>query len=104
MAKEFSIECPCGKEVEFNTVDINGLDDHVADQCFNASEETKSEFVGMVDPSDLPIQPRMIHDLSQAIAVGNMIEARILCDRIAEELGLEHQHACEVGRFAKVMV
>jgi hypothetical protein len=104
MAKEYFIECECGKEVEFNTDDIDGLDDYIAAECKGAAADAESQFDGMVDPTDLPIQPRMIHDLSQAIASGDLSEARILLDRIAYELGNEHSDACQIGRFAKVPV
>lgn len=103
MAKEFYVECECGKEVEFNTCDIEGLDAYIEKECDGAAAEAEAQFDGMVDPSDLPIQPRTIHDLSQAIATGNLSEARILLDRIAYDLGSEHQNACEIGRFAKVL-
>jgi hypothetical protein len=102
MAKEFYIQCECGKEVDFGTADIDGLDDFIADECRAAANEAEAQFDGMVDPFDLPVQPRMVHDLSQALATGNTSEARILLDRIAEELGIEYQNACELGRFAKV--
>jgi hypothetical protein len=103
MAKEFYIDCECGKEVEFDTGDIDGLDEYIQKECDGAASEAEAAFDGMVDPSDLPIQPRTIHDLSQAIASSNLAEARILIDRIAYDLGSEHQNACEIGRFAKVM-
>jgi hypothetical protein len=105
MTKEFFIECPkCEAEIEFDTFDIDGLDDHITAVSDEAAKEAERQFDGMVDPDDLPVRPRMIHDLSQAVAAGNMGEARILLDRIAYELGHEHQEACEVGRFAKVPV
>jgi hypothetical protein len=102
MSKEFYVECECGREVEFDTCDIDGMDDYIEKECREAAAEKEAEFDGMVDPTDLPIQPRMIHDLSQAIASGNLSEARILLDRIAYELGSEHDTACQLGRFAKV--
>jgi hypothetical protein len=104
MTKEYFIECECGKEVEFNTDDIDGLDEYIDRECKDAAAEAEAQFYGMVDPSDLPVQPRTIHDLSQAIATGNLSEARILLDRIAYDLGHEHSEACQIGRFAKVPV
>jgi hypothetical protein len=105
----YTIGCPdCAKDIEFTVGQVECLARDIDDECDEAAKiaraETEAEFDGMVDPADLPIHPRVIHDLSRAIASGDLIEARILLDRIAYDLGGEHSTACEVGRFAKVPV
>jgi copper chaperone CopZ len=105
----YSIECPsCKNEIEFLVNQVDGLAKDINDECDAAATEAEKQFeaqyAGMVDPSDLPVQPRWLHDLSQAIAQGDLAEARIWCDRIAYELGIEHDAACQIGRFARVPV
>lgn len=101
----YGIDCPhCGKEVEFVVNDIDGLSADIESECRDAERATRSEveseFAGMVDPEDLPIQPRTIHDLAAAIERGDASEARLLLGRIADDLGLEHREAAQIGRFA----
>lgn len=101
----YALDCShCGKEVEFKVNDIDGLSSDIDDECRDAERSTRSEveneFAGMVDPEDLPIHPRTIHDLAAAIERGDTGEARLLLDRIADDLGLEHREAAQIGRFS----
>jgi copper chaperone CopZ len=103
----YGIDCPhCGEEVEFVVNDIEGLahdiEEEVRDAERSARDEAEREFDGMVDPEDLPIQPRTIHDLAAAIERGDTGEARLLLGRIADDLGLEHKSAAEIGRFSNL--
>lgn len=103
---KYEVVCThCGKETEFLVSEVDGLvddiDDDIADARKLERQDAEAEFSGMVDPTDLPIQPRMIHDLAVAIESGDKFEARILLERIAEDLSLEHQQAAQLGRFAK---
>lgn len=103
--EKYAIDCPhCGKEVEFRTLDVDDLakdiESEVEHACAQTERDKDSEFAGMVDPEDLPIQPRTIHDLSAAIERGDTGEARLLLGRIADDLGLEHSEAAQIGRFS----
>jgi hypothetical protein len=101
----YCVECPhCKEEVDFTINQVDGLsadiDDKNETSAANARAETEREYEGMVDPSDLPIQPRTIHDLSAAIRRGDRAEAELLLDRIVEDLSLDHSEACQIGRYS----
>lgn len=101
----YTLECPhCKAEVDFAVREVEGLAADIDDENDMAAEhartETEREFEGMVDPSDLPITPRIIHELSAAIRKGDRFEAELLLDRIAYDLGGEHENACQLGRFS----
>lgn len=100
---DYFIECPhCETDVYFNTADIDGLDEWIAGERRDAGRETELQFEGMIDPDDHPIQPRTIHDLAAAIRRGDMAEAELLLDRVADELGLECANAAQVGRYSSL--
>jgi len=95
-------------EAEFTVNEVDGLASDIENETDNAAAtartETEAEFDGMVDPSDLPIKPRTIHDLAAAIRRGDATEGRRLLERIAEDLGSEHKNALECGWFSREAV
>lgn len=101
----YGIDCPhCGEEVEFAVNDIKGLSADIERECNEAAKiaerETEGQFAGMIDPDDHPIQPRTMHDLAAAIERGDVIEARLLLGRVADDLGLQCRESVEIGRFS----
>jgi hypothetical protein len=101
MDDTYFIECPhCKEDVEFKTREVDGLDQDIEGQCEDARCEAERQFVGMIDPDELPENPRLWHDLSAAIRRGDRGEAEYLLDRIAAEIGKEATDAVEQGRFS----
>lgn len=93
----------CAKETSFCTADVDGLAGDIEAEVdaaeTDARRDTEREFEGMVDPGDLPVTPQIMKELAAAICGGNRIDAELLLDRIAEDLGYEHVNAVQIGRF-----
>lgn len=101
---KYEIDCPhCSKEISFRTYEVDELasdiDEEVERARFSTRQEVESEFDGMVDPGDIPVQPQTIKELSAAIRTGDKFTAELLLDRIADDLGGEHINAVQIGRF-----
>lgn len=100
MAKQYFIECDkCQHEVEFNEDDVPELEDAINTSIADARREVEHEYDGMIDPGDLPITPQMMKELAAAIRIGNRENAERLIDMIADELGIGHTEAVQIGRF-----
>ena len=104
----YSLECPdCKREIEFTVKDIDGLasdiEDAVEDACKTERRDAEREYEGMVDPDDLPILPQTMKELAAAIRRGDMPEAELLLDRVADDLGSEHTNAVQIGRYTPDM-
>lgn len=100
MAKQYFIECDkCQHEVEFNEDDVPELSDHIDACVAQAEREVERQYEGMIDPDDLPITPQTMKELAAAIRCGDRAEGERLLDLIADDLGLMHTEAVQIGRY-----
>lgn len=110
--EEFSIACTeCGKPVSFEIYEIPELEVHIERECSDAADNARDEAsVNVYDEIAALINPRLIHDISLAIASADLTEARILFDRLCSDLGFDRLcsdlgpafvQQNEVGRFIR---
>ena len=102
----YTIECEhCGKDNEFAIKEVPGLAKDIEEEVDEASacatRDTEAQFAGMIDPADHPIHARTIFELAAAIRRGDKVEAELLLDRVAADLGREHANAVQVARFSR---
>lgn len=55
-----------------------------------------------IDDPEHDIDPRLFHELSAAIRRGDRVEAELLLDRLAEEVGPEYTESVQLGRFSRL--
>ena len=105
MAKQFAIDCPqCRHEVDFDLCDIPELDRHFhlsIDQAdAYASDAKDREYQDYIDPVYLTGGERTLWELAAAIRRGDVAEAELHLDRLADEIGLPAVEEVQQGRFS----
>lgn len=97
----FSLTCTsCQQENDFDTHDVEGLEEHISAERTDARRLAEEQYSGWIDPSDLRSSVARLAQLSVAIQRGDKAEATILLDQIAASLDDVTLHLVECARFS----
>lgn len=98
---DFALTCVhCKQEIEFETSQVEGLEEHISSERRDAASCAEAEFEGWINPSNLRSSAALLGDLSVAIQRGDRAEATILLERVASTLSASTLERVECARFS----